>query len=120
MPQLGGMQRDGSVAVDRYISYRRGKDIVTLGVWLLKDATDREPMSLHVSAPPEMIRGGKTFSEVRPGYSEKDLQETRHIRRVQRICPARLQHSTRHWRRSRPNIRSQNLRSSLRAERSNP
>jgi len=28
--QLGGMQRDGSVAVDRYISYRRGKDIVTL------------------------------------------------------------------------------------------
>src|SRR6202171_3388985 len=26
--KLGGMQRDGSVAVDRYISYRRGKDIV--------------------------------------------------------------------------------------------
>ena len=24
--KLGGMQRDGSVAVDRYISYRRGKD----------------------------------------------------------------------------------------------
>ena len=30
--KLGGMQRDGSVAVDRYISYRRGKDIVSLGV----------------------------------------------------------------------------------------
>ena len=31
-------QRDGTVAVDRYISYRRGNDIVSLGVWLLKDA----------------------------------------------------------------------------------
>ena len=31
------MQRDGSVAVDRYISYRRGNDIVSLGVLLLKD-----------------------------------------------------------------------------------
>jgi branched-chain amino acid transport system permease protein len=29
------MQRDGSVAVERYISYRRGKDIVSLGVFLL-------------------------------------------------------------------------------------
>src|ERR1700716_4437507 len=37
--KLGGMQRDGSVAVDRYISYRRGKDIVSLGVWLAKDAS---------------------------------------------------------------------------------
>ena len=35
--KLGGMQRDGSVAVDRYISYRRGKDIVSIGVFLLKD-----------------------------------------------------------------------------------
>jgi len=77
--KLGGMQRDGSVAVDRYISYRRGKDIVTLGVWLLKDAPI-ESHEFHVSAPPEMIEGGKTFSEVRPGISEKDQQETRHIR----------------------------------------
>src|ERR1700748_663367 len=35
--KLGGMQRDGSVAVDRYISYRRGKDIVSLRGVLLKD-----------------------------------------------------------------------------------
>jgi len=32
--KLGGMQRDGSVAIDRYISYRRGKDIVSLSVFL--------------------------------------------------------------------------------------
>jgi hypothetical protein len=77
--KLGGHQRDGTVAVDRYISYRRGNDIVTLGVWLLKDAPI-ENHEFHVSAPAEMIEGGKTFSEVRPGISEKDLQETRHIR----------------------------------------
>jgi hypothetical protein len=77
--KLGGHQRDGTVAVDRYISYRRGNDIVTLGVWLLKDAPI-ENHEFHVSAPAEMIEGGKTFPEVRPGISEKDLQETRHIR----------------------------------------
>jgi hypothetical protein len=77
--KLGGHQRDGTVAVDRYISYRRGNGIVTLGVWLPKDAPI-EDHEFHVSAPSEMIEGGKTFAEVRPGISEKDLQETRHIR----------------------------------------
>jgi len=77
--KLGGHQRDGTVAVDRYVSYRRGNDVVTLGVWLLKDAPI-ENHEFHVSAPAEMIEGGKTFSEVRPSISEKDLQETRLIR----------------------------------------
>jgi hypothetical protein len=77
--KLGGHQRDGTVAVDRYISYRCGNDIVTLGVWLLKDAP-LEDHEFHVSAPASMIEGGKAFSEVRPGVSEKDLQETRQIR----------------------------------------
>jgi hypothetical protein len=77
--KLGGHQRDGTVAVDRYISHRRGNDIVSLGVWLPKDAPI-EDHEFHVSAPAEMIEGGKTFAEVRPGISEKDLRETRHIR----------------------------------------
>jgi hypothetical protein len=77
--KLGGHQRDGSVAVDRYISYRRGNDIVSLGVWLPKDAPI-EDHEFHVSAPAEMIEGGKAFSEVRPGVSEKDLGEMRQIR----------------------------------------
>src|SRR6202171_704459 len=76
--KLGGHQRDGTVAVDRYISYRRGNDLVTLGVWLPKDAPV-EDHEFHVSAPAHMIEGGKTFSEVRPGISDKDLQEARHI-----------------------------------------
>ena len=77
--KLGGHQRDGTVAVDRYISYRRGNDIVSLGVWLLKDAP-LEDHEFHVGAPPAMIEGGKPFAEVRPGISEKDAQETRHLR----------------------------------------
>ena len=77
--KLGGHQRDGTVAVERYISYRRGNDIVTLGVWLLKDAAV-EDHEFHVSAPSQMIEDGKPFSEVRSGISEKDAQETRHIR----------------------------------------
>src|ERR1700688_3370510 len=48
--KLGGMQRDGSVAVDRYISYRRGKDIVSLGVFLLKDQPI-EAHEFHLIAP---------------------------------------------------------------------
>lgn len=75
--KLGGHQRDGTVAIDRYISYRRGNDIVSLGVWLAKDAPI-EHHAFHVAAPPAMIDGGKTFAEVRPGITEKDQQ--RHIR----------------------------------------
>ena len=77
--KLGGHQRDGTVAIDRYISYRRGNDIVSLGVWLPKDAPI-EDHAFHVGAPAAMIEGGKSFSEIRPGISEKDLQETRHLR----------------------------------------
>jgi hypothetical protein len=77
--KLGGLQRDGTVAVDRYISYRRGNDIVSLGLFLLKDAPI-EDHEFHVSAPPAMLEGGKPFSEIRPGVSAKDLQDTRHVR----------------------------------------
>ena len=72
------MQRDGSVAVDRYISYRRGNDIVTLGVWLLKDEPI-EDHEFHVIAPPALIDGGKPVAEVRP-IAEKDCRSTRQIR----------------------------------------
>jgi hypothetical protein len=63
--KLGGMQRDGSVAVDRYISYRRGKDIVSLSIFLLKD----QPIETHefqVIAPLTMLDGGKPVAEIRP------------------------------------------------------
>jgi hypothetical protein len=77
--KLGGHQRDGTVAVDRYISYRLGNDIVTLGVWLAKD-TPIDNHEFHVSAPASMIEGGKPFAEVRPGIQQTELQEGRLIR----------------------------------------
>ena len=71
--KLGGMQRDGSVAVDRYVSYRRGKDIVTLGVFLLKDAPI-EAHEFHVIAPHAMLDGGKPVAEIRPTATEAQKQ----------------------------------------------
>src|SRR3954464_9648338 len=67
--KLGGMQRDGSVAVERYISYRRGKDIVSLGVFLLKDQAV-EPRDFHVIAPRALLDGGKPVAEIRPTATE--------------------------------------------------
>lgn len=63
--KLGGMQRDGSVAIERYISYRRGTDIVSLGVFLLKDQPI-EAHEFHVIAPQAMLDGGKPVAEIRP------------------------------------------------------
>jgi hypothetical protein len=71
--KLGGMQRDGSVAVDRYISYRRGKDIVSLSVFLLKDAPV-ETHEFHVIAPAALLDGAKPIAEVRPTATEAQKQ----------------------------------------------
>ena len=71
--KLGGMQRDGSVAVDRYISYRRGKDIVSIGVFLLKDQPV-EAHEFHVIAPSALLNGGKPIAEIRPTATEAQKQ----------------------------------------------
>jgi ribosomal protein L12E/L44/L45/RPP1/RPP2 len=71
--KLGGMQRDGSVAVDRYISYRRGKDIVSLSVFLLKDQPI-EAHEFHVIAPQALLDGGKPVAEIRPTATEAQKQ----------------------------------------------
>jgi ribosomal protein L12E/L44/L45/RPP1/RPP2 len=71
--KLGGMQRDGSVAVDRYISYRRGKDIVSLSVFLLKDQP-LEAHEFHVIAPKALLDGAKPVAEIRPTATEAQKQ----------------------------------------------
>jgi hypothetical protein len=71
--KLGGMQRDGSVAIDRYISYRRGKDIVSLSVFLLKDQPV-EAHEFHVIAPQALLDGGKPVAEIRPTATEAQKQ----------------------------------------------
>jgi len=71
--KLGGMQRDGSVAIDRYISYRRGKDIVSLSVFLLKDAPI-DAHEFHVIAPRALLDGAKPVAEIRPTATEAQKQ----------------------------------------------
>jgi ribosomal protein L12E/L44/L45/RPP1/RPP2 len=71
--KLGGMQRDGSVAIERYISYRRGDDTVYLGVFLLKDAPLQDH-EFHVIAPMAMLDGAKPVAEIRPSATEKQKQ----------------------------------------------
>jgi hypothetical protein len=71
--KLGGMQRDGSVAIDRYISYRRGKDIVSLSVFLLKEQPV-EAHEFHVIAPKALLDGGKPVAEIRPTATEAQKQ----------------------------------------------
>lgn len=74
--KLGGHQRNGAVAIDRYISYRLGNNIVTLGVWLPKDQAS-EAHEFHVTAPATALANGRPIPEVRPG-AESDLQ-TGHV-----------------------------------------
>jgi hypothetical protein len=71
--KLGGMQRDGSAAIERYISYRRGKDIVSLGVFLPKDQPV-EAHEFHVIAPLALLDGGKPIAEIRPSATEAQKQ----------------------------------------------
>jgi hypothetical protein len=71
--KLGGMQRDGSAAIERYISYRRGKDIVSLGVFLPKDRPV-EAHEFHVIAPLALLDGGKPIAEIRPSATEAQKQ----------------------------------------------
>lgn len=73
--KLGGMQRDGSVAIERYVSYRRGNDTVYLGVFLLKDAP-LEDHEFHVLAPAALLAGAKPVAEIRPTATEKQKQPT--------------------------------------------
>src|ERR1039457_4498351 len=71
--KLGGLQRDGTVAVERYISYRRGNGIVSLGVFLLKDQPI-DAHEFHVIAPKALLKGAKPVAEIRPSATEAQKQ----------------------------------------------
>jgi hypothetical protein len=71
--KLGGMQRDGSVAIERYISYRRGDSTVYLGVFLPK-GMGVDAHEFHVIAPKAFLDGGKPVAQIRPSATEKQKQ----------------------------------------------
>jgi hypothetical protein len=67
------MQRDGSVAIERYRSYRRGDDTVYLGVFLKKEAP-LEDHAFHVIAPNALLDGAQPVAEIRQSATEKQKQ----------------------------------------------
>ena len=63
--KLGGAQRTGKVAIDRYISYRVKDDIISFGAWL---ATKDEPEKLmwQVFGPKHHFANFKSADELHP------------------------------------------------------
>lgn len=68
--KLGGLQRAGFVAIDRYISYRRGNDIVSLGVFLPKDQ-DISEHKFFVIAPQSMLDRAEPVDAIRDNHGQK-------------------------------------------------
>lgn len=66
--KLGGLQRKGKCAMDRYISYRVRDDILSLNAFRLKNA-DTSPVEFHVFGPQEHLPDGQTAASLRPGLS---------------------------------------------------
>jgi hypothetical protein len=73
--KLGGLQRAGFVAVDRYISYRRGNDIVSLGVFLPKDREISEH-KFFVIAPQAMLDRGEPVDAIRDNHGQKQSADS--------------------------------------------
>ncbi|ABE63327.1 conserved hypothetical protein [Nitrobacter hamburgensis X14] len=73
--KLGGLQRAGFVAVDRYISYRRGNDIVSLGVFLPKDQDISEHL-FFVIAPQAMLERGEPVDAIRDNHGQKQSADS--------------------------------------------
>jgi hypothetical protein len=73
--KLGGLQRAGFVAVDRYISYRRGNDVVSLGVFLPKDH-DISERKFFVIAPQAMLDSGEPIDAIRDNHGQKQSADS--------------------------------------------
>ena len=69
--KLGGEQRTGAVAMDRYISYRLKNDIVSLTAWL-ESKEDTENLKWQVRGPAACF--GRVDSESKPN-NEAELGE---------------------------------------------
>jgi len=75
LAKLGGLQRAGFVAVDRYISYRRANDIVSLGVLLPKDR-DVSEHTFFVIAPQAMLDNGEPVDAIRDNHGQKQSADS--------------------------------------------
>jgi hypothetical protein len=69
--KLGGDQRTGKVAIDRYISYRvRNEPISLVGLLISEDPTHE--LVWQVLGPERLLKNFKPYSEIRPYASNTD------------------------------------------------
>ena len=67
--KLGGHQRKGAIAIDRYISYRIGNDRIAL-VILLAKGRQAEDHKWFLSGPKRLLPNQQTATEVIPGLDD--------------------------------------------------
>jgi hypothetical protein len=68
--KLGGLQRAGKCRMDRYVSYRLRDTVMSLHVFLARNAPD-EALEYHVFGPAADISGGQTIRDLRPGLADE-------------------------------------------------
>ena len=68
--KLGGLQRAGKCKIDRYVSYRVKDTVVSLNMFLGKDAADNA-VAFQVFGPQEFLPDGKSIDALRPGLGEE-------------------------------------------------
>ena len=66
--KIGGLQRSGRCRMDRYVSYRRGNDVISLNIWLPAEAKDEE-LEFQVFGPKALLENGSPLHSLRPGMS---------------------------------------------------
>ncbi|MFT3672796.1 hypothetical protein [Aestuariivirga sp.] len=64
--KIGGLQRSGRCAIDRYISYRIRESIISLNIFQLADH-DSENLHFQVFGPKELLPDGEPLTSLRPG-----------------------------------------------------
>jgi hypothetical protein len=64
--KLGGLQRAGKCRIDRYVSYRVKDTVLSLNMFLAKDAADNA-VDFQVFGPQEFLPDGQPISKLRPG-----------------------------------------------------
>jgi hypothetical protein len=72
--KLGGLQRAGKCRIDRYVSYRVRDIVVSLHIYLAKNAAD-DALEFQVFGPVELLTDGQNLAELRPQLAgEKEMK----------------------------------------------
>ncbi len=87
--KLGGLQRSGLCRIDRYVSYRVKNTVLSLNMFLGKDAPD-SAVEYQVFGPAELLPDAISIEELRPGLAtEKESKLFRWGQRFARLSEAK-------------------------------